>query len=151
MSHQENFLFFNILFIYLFIFREGKGEREGEKHQYVLPLLNPPPTPQLGTWPATQAHAIDWVGIEGTFLKSLSPHFCLCLIGRDHVPCPHVPFTNQRLTGETWPGLTCPVGKVSSPETHDCVTPKQEERTMGLSGGPALGCCRSNMEPGDVL
>ena len=38
----------------LFIFREGKGEREGEKHQYVV-ASSTPPTGDLahnpGMWP----------------------------------------------------------------------------------------------------
>ena len=49
-------LYFKILFIYFS--REGKGEREREKHQ--LPLTWPP----LGTWPATQASSLtgNWTG-----------------------------------------------------------------------------------------
>ena len=44
-------------FIYLFLERGRDGEREGERHINVwLPLAHP----QLGTWPATQACALDW-------------------------------------------------------------------------------------------
>ena len=50
------FLFSNEDFIYLFLERGREGEREGEKHQYVLFLTHPP----LGTWPTTQACALDW-------------------------------------------------------------------------------------------
>ena len=50
---------FRILFrFYLFIFRgRWEGEREGEKHQCVLASCTPP---TKGTWPATQAGALDW-------------------------------------------------------------------------------------------
>ena len=51
---SDNFFFR----VYLFIFRKKgrEGEREGEKHQCVVPLMCPP----LGTHPATQACAPDW-------------------------------------------------------------------------------------------
>ena len=45
-------LFLN--FIYLFLELGREGEREGEKHCVWLPLV----CPLLGTWPATQAHAL---------------------------------------------------------------------------------------------
>ena len=41
-------------FIYLLLERRRRGEREGEKHQCVMPLARP----QLETWPATQACAL---------------------------------------------------------------------------------------------
>ena len=49
------FFFLKILFIYLFIYLEGKGggKKEG-KISVWLPLL----WPSLGTWPATQARAL---------------------------------------------------------------------------------------------
>ena len=45
--------FLKILFIYLLIFREGKGEREGNINVW-LPLKHPLP----GTWSAVQACAL---------------------------------------------------------------------------------------------
>ena len=52
-----NFIFqlfaFNKDFIYLF---GREGEREREKHQLWLPHAHP----SLGTWPTTQACALDW-------------------------------------------------------------------------------------------
>ena len=47
-------LFFKRL--YLFLQRGREGEREGEKHQCVFASQ----IPQLGTWPTTQAGALDW-------------------------------------------------------------------------------------------
>ena len=44
-------------FIYLFLERGEGREKEREKNINVwLPLVRP----LLGTWPATQAHALDW-------------------------------------------------------------------------------------------
>ena len=42
--------FFKIIFIHLFIFREGKGERDGEKHQCVV-ASHVPPTGDLACNP----------------------------------------------------------------------------------------------------
>ena len=47
----------NILFIYLFIFRERKGERKRERHKRCIDWL-PLARPQLGTQPAAQACAL---------------------------------------------------------------------------------------------
>ena len=43
---------------YLFIFREGKGGRERGRETSICGCLSR--TPPLGTWPATQACALDW-------------------------------------------------------------------------------------------
>ena len=55
-SLSHKFILFIFKIFYLFIFRESgrEGEREGEKHQYVLALARP----LLRTWPATQACAL---------------------------------------------------------------------------------------------
>ena len=53
---EQEALFFFLRF-YLFIFREGKEGRKGEKHQCVVASHMPPPL-RLGTWPATQAYAL---------------------------------------------------------------------------------------------
>ena len=50
-------------FIYLFLERGKKGERKGEKHQCVLAS----PCPLLGTWPTTQACALDWESNQQSF------------------------------------------------------------------------------------
>ena len=50
------FLIFRKSF-YLLYFLEWEGEgKRGEKHQCVVACHGPP----LGTWPATQARALDW-------------------------------------------------------------------------------------------
>ena len=53
------FPFFKILF-YLFLERERKGEREGEKHPCTRDNIDQLPLtrPQLGSWPASQACAL---------------------------------------------------------------------------------------------
>ena len=55
-SHDANFQLLGFLkdFIYLFLERGRKGEREGEKHQCVVASH----VPLTGTWPATQACAL---------------------------------------------------------------------------------------------
>ena len=49
-------MYFKKKIAYLFILERGReGEREEEKHNVWLP----PACPLLGTWPATQAYALD--------------------------------------------------------------------------------------------
>ena len=54
----KDYIFVKILFIY---FQRGgrEGEREGEKHQYVVAShTTPPPSLGPGTWPTTQSCAL---------------------------------------------------------------------------------------------
>ena len=54
---EEGFLLQFLFYLKIvFIFRQEKGGREGEKHQcVVVPRVHP-----TGTWPTTQSHALDW-------------------------------------------------------------------------------------------
>ena len=47
--------FFKDFILFHFIFREGEGEKERNINVW-LPLMHP----LLGTWPATQACALEW-------------------------------------------------------------------------------------------
>ena len=49
------YLFFKRFYLFI-LERGGEGEREGEKHQCVVASRAPP----TGTWPATQACALEW-------------------------------------------------------------------------------------------
>ena len=53
--HVFPYLFFRG-FIYLFIFREGKGERKRGRETLMCGCLSC--APRLGTWPATQVFAL---------------------------------------------------------------------------------------------
>ena len=60
---------------YVFIFREGRGGREGEKHQCVAASC----APTTGDLPATQACALDWESNQRPFgpqadAQSTEPH-----------------------------------------------------------------------------
>ena len=78
-------LFFLKIFIYLFLEIGEEREKERERNSNVwLPLTQPP----LGTWPATQACALDWelnpppfgsqAGTQSTepHQSRLNPSFC---------------------------------------------------------------------------
>ena len=61
--------------VYLFSERGREGERQGEKHKWVVASHVPP----LGTWPTTQAHALDWESNPQPFglqagAQSTGPH-----------------------------------------------------------------------------
>ena len=62
---QLHFIHLFFLRFYLFLEKGREGEREGEKHEYVV-ASHVPPTEDGGTWPATRACALT--GNEtGTF------------------------------------------------------------------------------------
>ena len=54
--HAQLFLWLLLLFLRVFIFREGKGEREGEKHQCVVASCMPP----TGDLACNQGMCPDW-------------------------------------------------------------------------------------------
>ena len=70
------FSYFSVFLKYLFIFRQRgrEGERKGNINVW-LPL----PRPLLGTWPTTQACALDWelnwrpFGLQASS-QSIEPH-----------------------------------------------------------------------------
>ena len=65
------FVYFKDLFIHLFLERGRQGEREGEKHQYVVASCVPP----TGTWLATQACALtgNWTSNPLVHRPALNP------------------------------------------------------------------------------
>ena len=65
--HIHNGVFFFKDFIYFFLERGRKGQREGEKHQCVVASH----MPLLGTWPATQPCAVTGNGTDDPLVPGL--------------------------------------------------------------------------------
>ena len=67
-SDRSNIFFFLLKILWIY-FGEGKGGREGEKHQCLVASH----TPLLGTWLTTQACALDWELNWGPFGSQVGP------------------------------------------------------------------------------